>query len=109
MERELAWSRGKPEEPFLLSAYADAQYAMGKRKLARETYQQEAGPADRLGMKQWLGFIPASDAIHESGFADCGAARESVAKSLSLVPRETIASCLLKRLRSVGTQPVLTD
>jgi tetratricopeptide (TPR) repeat protein len=30
MEREVAWSRGGPEEPFVLAAFGDAQYAWEK-------------------------------------------------------------------------------
>jgi eukaryotic-like serine/threonine-protein kinase len=86
MDREVVWSRGGPDEPFLISAFGFAQYAMGKRKLARESDRQGEAAANRLGMKQWPSSIAADESIRESAFGDCSTARSDAAKSLSLVP-----------------------
>jgi eukaryotic-like serine/threonine-protein kinase len=98
MEREVSWAKGTGREPSLLSSKAEAEAALGRLKLAHETYQQAESSASRNDMKGFAAFLKAAAAIRDANYGDCIAARAEASSSLAEVPdgnnRESAALAL---------------
>ena len=86
MERQLAWARGKPEEPFLLASKAIAEFSVGKIKQARETLRESKNLGEKAGMKEFAAFLDAVEAVNAGISGDCSVGRAGAAASLQRFP-----------------------
>lgn len=86
MQREVSWAKGGPDEPFLLSRLASAQGAMGRVKVAHETFRDAESSANRNGIKEFAAFQPAMEATRDAVYGDCSTARTEAATSLAQMP-----------------------
>ena len=86
MERQLAWGRGRPEEPFLIASKSDAEYVLGKGRQGRQTLSEANAFAGKAGMVEFVAFNDAGQGIRLAAFGDCAGARASAAASLQRFP-----------------------
>lgn len=95
MQREVSAVSGTGSEPSLLSAVAQADFALGKVVLARAAYQQAEASANRLGLKENAANMKAGAAVRDANFGNCSAARTEASASLADLPdgfnRQTVA------------------
>jgi tetratricopeptide (TPR) repeat protein len=86
MEREVSGAKGTGNEPILLGAKAHAEFAMGRVRLAEETYHQAESSASRNGMKGFAAILKAGAARRNANYGDCITARAEASASLAEVP-----------------------
>ncbi len=86
MERQLAFSRGKPEEPFFLANKAITEFSEGKFKLAQETLRASKNLGEKVGMKELAAFLDAAEAVNAGIIGDCSASRTGAVASLQRFP-----------------------
>ncbi len=87
MERQVAWAAGRPgEEDQMLNTHADTQAYYGRLQKARDLARRAADSAVRADAKetgaQWL----ALQALREAELGNVSAARQAVARALTLAP-----------------------
>ena len=87
MERQVAWAAGRPgEEDQMLNTHADTQGYYGRLQKARDLARRATDSAVRADAKetgaQWL----ALQAAREAELGNVSAAREAVARALTLAP-----------------------
>jgi tetratricopeptide (TPR) repeat protein len=86
MERQIAWARGKPEEPFLLFNKASAEFSQGKIKQAQVTLRESQNLGEKAGMKEFAAFLDAAAAMTAGISGDCSAGRAGAAAALKRFP-----------------------
>ena len=100
MQREVAALSGTENEPFLLSALAEADMALGKVKLAHSAYQQAEASSNGLGLKEEAASTKATEAEQNASYGNCSAAKVEASSSLADVSegfnRETVALALAR-------------
>jgi serine/threonine protein kinase/tetratricopeptide (TPR) repeat protein len=87
MERQVAWSAGRPgEEDQMLGMHADTQAYYGRMGQARDLARRASDSAVRADAKEtgalWLAF----QAVREAETGNAAAARQGVARALALNP-----------------------
>ena len=86
MERQFAWARGKPQEPFFLATRADAEFSFGKHKQAQQTLLEMRGVAQKTGMQEFAAFMEAKQGLNLAVAGDCATARAGATSSLQHFP-----------------------
>ena len=86
MDRQLAWVRGKPEEPFFIATKSDAEFVLGKGRLGQQTLSEAKALGEKAGMAEFVAFSDAGQAIRLATFGDCAGARALAAASLQRFP-----------------------
>jgi len=87
MERQVAWSAGRPnEEDQMLNTHADTQAYYGRLEKARDLARRASDSAVRSDAKetgaQWLAY----QGLREAELGNVTAARQAVTRALSLAP-----------------------
>jgi eukaryotic-like serine/threonine-protein kinase len=82
MQREVAWSAGRTDEPFLLVAVARTQEFLERNKMARKAWQRASSTADRLGMEGLVAVIKANRALADAAIGYPDAARHEASEAL---------------------------
>jgi serine/threonine protein kinase/Tfp pilus assembly protein PilF len=86
MDRQVAWSRGKPNEPFLLAARFSAESSLGKNKQALQTIVELRGQAEKAGMQEFAAAIDARHGLIIAAEGNCAAGRTAASSSLQHFP-----------------------
>jgi eukaryotic-like serine/threonine-protein kinase len=86
MSKELAWAKGRDEEPYALRQNAAAQSALGKMKLAQATLRDVETAAQRNGLKGYIALVKAEEGALQANYGDCVGAKAAVTASLAQVP-----------------------
>jgi serine/threonine protein kinase/tetratricopeptide (TPR) repeat protein len=86
MDRQVEWSRGKPDEPFLLAARVSAESSLGKNKQALQTIVELRGQAEKAGMQEFAAAIDARRGLIIATEGDCAAGRTAASSSLQHFP-----------------------
>ena len=86
MSKELAWAKGRDEEPYALRQNAAAQSALGKMKLAQATLREVEAAAQRNGMRGFIALVKAEEGALQANYGDCVGAKAAVTASLAQVP-----------------------
>jgi tetratricopeptide (TPR) repeat protein len=98
MQREIAWSAGKPEEVYGLFLTAQAEYALGKIHKAHETFTRAANLIERQGLKEGAANARAAEILLEASLGNIQEAHQKATEALtSPVDRNvkmTLASAL---------------
>jgi eukaryotic-like serine/threonine-protein kinase len=89
MQREVSRDSGTEREPWMLSAAAEADSALGKVSLARSAFQQAEASANRFGLKEDAANMKAAAAVRDANYGNCSAARAESAASLADLPDES--------------------
>jgi eukaryotic-like serine/threonine-protein kinase len=86
MSKELAWAKGRDEEPYALRQNAAAQSALGKMKFAQATFREVETAAQRSSMKGFAALVKAEEGALQANYGDCVGAKAAVTASLAQVP-----------------------
>jgi len=86
MDRQVAWSRGKPNEPFLLFTKVKAESMLGKNKQAQQTRLEAKSVAEKTGMQEFSAFIDAMQGLSFGVAGDCASGRAAANASLQRLP-----------------------
>jgi tetratricopeptide (TPR) repeat protein len=83
-EKHVQWAAGRPEG-FLLETSAGSYYMyLGRMHEADQHWEQAAKRAEQQGIPDAAGLTDSVKAVHDALVSNCGAARESAHKALSL-------------------------
>jgi tetratricopeptide (TPR) repeat protein len=82
--RELEWAAGKTEEPILLWFHARGECSLGRLQPARAAYAQSVSLSQRLGYKEFAGFILAEQAGCEMELGNTKEARQKISDALAI-------------------------
>jgi eukaryotic-like serine/threonine-protein kinase len=82
IEREVSWAAGRVDEPFVLSAKAGGESALGRVKAARDTGHLVITSANREGMQGFVPVIEASEAVGDAAYGYTDGARQQAAEAL---------------------------
>jgi len=83
MQREIAWSAGKPEEVLGLFLAAQADYALGKVKRAHETFTRGVSLLERQGLKEAAANARAGEIVSEAALGNIQEAHQKATEALS--------------------------
>jgi len=86
MDRQAAWSRGKPNEPFLLFTKVEAESMLGKNKQAQQTRLEAKSVAEKTGMQEFSAFMDAMQGLSFGVAGDCASGRAAANASLQRLP-----------------------
>jgi serine/threonine protein kinase/Tfp pilus assembly protein PilF len=86
MDRQVEWSRGKPDEPFLLATRVGAESSLGKNKQALQTIVELRRQAEKAGMQEFEAAIDARHGLIIATEGDCAAGRSAASSSLQHFP-----------------------
>jgi serine/threonine protein kinase/Tfp pilus assembly protein PilF len=86
MDRQVAWSRGKPNEPFLLFTKVKAESMLGKNKQAQQTRLEAKSVAEKTGMQEFSAFMDAMQGLSFGVAGDCAPGRAAADTSLQRLP-----------------------
>ena len=90
MQREMAWSAGKTEEAYGLFFAAQADYALGKRQRAHETFTRAVNLIERQGLKEAAANARAGEIDLEAVLGNTQEAHQKATEALtSPVDRDT--------------------
>ena len=103
MERQVAWSAGRPgEEDQMLNGHADTQAYYGRFEKARDLARRASDSAVRSDAKetgaQWLAF----QGIREAEIGNIAAARQAVTRALALAPGRDVKVLAAMALARIG-------
>jgi tetratricopeptide (TPR) repeat protein len=84
MQHEVEWSRGKPEEYFMLDTVAQSEAASGKLQSARKSYEQSVEMAKRGGFPGGAADCASHLAIMEALAGNASAAQSGARAALAL-------------------------
>jgi eukaryotic-like serine/threonine-protein kinase len=86
MDRQVAWSRGKPNEPFVLFPKVNAESSLGKNKQAQQTLLEAKAVAEKTGMREFSAFMDATQGLSFGIAGDCASGRAAANASLQRFP-----------------------
>jgi len=86
MDRQVAWSRGKPNEPFLLFTKVKAESSLGKNKQAQQTLLEAKSVAEKTGMQESSAFMDAQQGLDFGVAGNCASGRAAATASLQRLP-----------------------
>ena len=86
MDRQVAWSRGKPNEPFLLFTKVKAESMLGKNKQAQQARLEAKSVAEKTGMQEFSAFMDAMQGLSFGVAGDCASGRAAANASLQRLP-----------------------
>jgi tetratricopeptide (TPR) repeat protein len=83
MQREIAWSAGKPEEALGLFIAAQADYALGKVQRAHETFTRAVSLVERQGLKEAAANARAEEIVLEASLGNIQEAHQKATEALT--------------------------
>ncbi len=86
MQRQIDWTKGRPEEAAALSWQAETARFLGQRTKAREFAHRGIGGALRYNLKGIAANWMADYAMNEAYYGECPSARDRMASALALAP-----------------------
>jgi tetratricopeptide (TPR) repeat protein len=90
MQREIAWAAGKPTEPDMLLAEAEAEYALGKIQKAHETLTRAVNVIERIGLREAPANVRAGEIVSEAVLGNIQEAHQKATAALTFpVDRDT--------------------
>jgi tetratricopeptide (TPR) repeat protein len=84
IQSEVAWGAGGPNEPFLLFFQGEGEWAQGKARKARETFNHAASAAQRHSLKEFAVAVQVEEAIREGELGNFQAVRARLAQGLAM-------------------------
>ena len=102
MQREVAWSKGKPEEAFMISTVAGVEAFRGHRSKALEMYQQVFDSSMRAGFKGGAAQVLLAEAGVEMMVGNNAAVPAKLKQALALSPDKVVRAVAAYDLACVG-------
>ncbi len=106
MNRQVEWAAGRPgEEDQMLTIHSDTQAYYGRLTQARDFSRRAVDSAARAGAKETAAVWQANAALREAEFGNVAAAKEGVAKALTLAPGRDVKLFAALTLARIGETP----
>jgi eukaryotic-like serine/threonine-protein kinase len=102
IDRQLAWAKGKPDEPFILMANSGMNWNRGKTNRASEILQSAEAIAEKNGGMEFAAHMEATDGFRTGLLGDCPKGKNLALSSLRKFPTGTNAVPALTILALCG-------
>jgi serine/threonine protein kinase/tetratricopeptide (TPR) repeat protein len=102
VERQIAWAKGRPEEPFILMASSGLNWNHGKTRKASEILRNAEAIAEKNGGTEFAALMEATDGFKGAMSGDCASGRNLALSSLRKMPTGTNAVPALSALAFCG-------